>query len=174
MVSDWLNDLWKMLKNRNERKKWFFINQRKIKKENKQTILTATICYSSPSPRTPTTPTTPGGTSKNGPLFSFTDPALAKRASTVKEQLLQWAQMKTKEYEVENWFGKKKCVCVLVFFLLPLYHLINCCRLLAIKIGSHGIKISVTLDISFMVACFLCVYLTNLFFYWCMDFAWRR
>ena len=47
---------------------------------------------------TPSTPTTPG--SKNGPLFAFTDPALAKRASTVKEQLLQWAQMKTKEYEV--------------------------------------------------------------------------
>lgn len=64
-------------------------------------ILNTTICYSSPStPRTPTTPTTPGGTPRNGPLFAFTDPTLAKKASTVKEQLLQWAQMKTKEYEV--------------------------------------------------------------------------
>ncbi|CAH1717621.1 unnamed protein product [Chironomus riparius] len=55
----------------------------------------------SPSPRTPSTPTTPGG-SKNGPIFSFTDPTLAKKASTVKEQLLTWAQMKTKEYENVN------------------------------------------------------------------------
>jgi hypothetical protein len=89
---------------REKKEKINFINQRKIKKENKQTILTATICYSSPSPRTPTTPktpTTPGG-SKNGPLFSFTDPTLAKKAATVKEQLLQWAQMKTKAYEVER------------------------------------------------------------------------
>lgn len=55
----------------------------------------------SPSPRTPSTPTTPGA-SKNGPMFSFTDPTLAKKASTVKEQLLTWAQMKTKEYENVN------------------------------------------------------------------------
>lgn len=71
------------------------------KKKNKQPDIkqNKTICYSSPSPRTPSTPTTPGG-SKNGPMFSFTDPTLAKKASTVKEQLLTWAQMKTKEYEV--------------------------------------------------------------------------
>lgn len=63
-------------------------------------ILNQNCDYSSPSPRTPSTPTTPGGSKINGPMFAFTDPVLAKKASTVKEQLLQWAQMKTKEYEV--------------------------------------------------------------------------
>jgi hypothetical protein len=58
--------------------------------------------HSSPStPKTPSTPTTPGGTArKGGPMFSFTDPTLAKKAASVKENLLIWAQMKTKEYEV--------------------------------------------------------------------------
>lgn len=33
-------------------------------------------------------------------MFKFTDPALNARAATVKDQLLQWAQSKTVEYEV--------------------------------------------------------------------------
>ncbi|XP_059222612.1 titin isoform X6 [Stomoxys calcitrans] len=58
------------------------------------------------STKSPTTPTTPGGGSSaspsasgNAPMFKFTDPALNARAATVKEQLLQWCQSKTKEYE---------------------------------------------------------------------------
>ncbi|KAK4874661.1 hypothetical protein RN001_014021 [Aquatica leii] len=44
----------------------------------------------------PGTPRTPTG---SAPLFKFTDPELSRQASTVKERLLQWCQMKTKEYE---------------------------------------------------------------------------
>ncbi|XP_075158200.1 uncharacterized protein LOC142231476 [Haematobia irritans] len=58
------------------------------------------------STKSPTTPTTPGAGSSaspsaggNAPMFKFTDPALNARAATVKEQLLQWCQSKTKEYE---------------------------------------------------------------------------
>ncbi|XP_061387972.1 titin [Musca vetustissima] len=58
------------------------------------------------SAKSPTTPTTPGGGSSaspsatgNAPIFRFTDPSLNARAATAKEQLLQWCQSKTKEYE---------------------------------------------------------------------------
>uniref|UniRef100_A0A182LYK5 Uncharacterized protein n=1 Tax=Anopheles culicifacies TaxID=139723 RepID=A0A182LYK5_9DIPT len=52
------------------------------------------------SPKTPSTPTTPSAAM--GPMFKFTDPALNRRAATVKDQLLQWCQMKTKEYEISD------------------------------------------------------------------------
>lgn len=65
--------------------------------------------------RSPTTPTTPGGgstaspTSGNQPMFKFTDPALNAKAATVKEQLLQWCQSKTQEYEVlQSFYHKQK------------------------------------------------------------------
>lgn len=32
--------------------------------------------------------------------MKYTDPAMNARAATAKDQLLQWCQMKTKEYEV--------------------------------------------------------------------------
>lgn len=35
-----------------------------------------------------------------GGFMKYTDPALNARAATAKDQLLQWCQMKTKEYEV--------------------------------------------------------------------------
>lgn len=49
------------------------------------------------SPKTPTTPGTPGSSNA---MFTFTDPSMNARAATVKEILLTWCQMKTKEYEV--------------------------------------------------------------------------
>lgn len=55
------------------------------------------------SPHNPNTPKTPGQTST--PIFKFTDPALSRRVATFKEQLLQWCQIKTREYEnvkIEN------------------------------------------------------------------------
>ncbi|KAG5862664.1 hypothetical protein JTB14_028224 [Gonioctena quinquepunctata] len=48
-------------------------------------------------PSTPGTPKTPFG---SGPLFKFTDPAVSQSASTIKDRLLFWCRMKTKEYEV--------------------------------------------------------------------------
>lgn len=75
------------------------------------------IVYSSPSPKTPSTPTTPGGSKMNGPMFSFTDPALQKKAATVKETLLMWCQMKTKEYEVAELF----CCCCFVWWFCPFF-----------------------------------------------------
>jgi hypothetical protein len=69
--------------------------------------------------------------------------------------------MKTKEYEVETEDLLYVCVLFSSSSLLLLYaskspavELINDCQLLAIKIGSRGIKIFVTLDISFMVLAF--------------------
>lgn len=49
---------------------------------------------------TPGTPKTPFG---SGPLFKFTDPAVRDSASTIKDRLLYWCRMKTKEYEVWNY-----------------------------------------------------------------------
>uniref|UniRef100_A0A182Y4W1 Calponin-homology (CH) domain-containing protein n=1 Tax=Anopheles stephensi TaxID=30069 RepID=A0A182Y4W1_ANOST len=74
------------------------------------------------SPKTPT-PTTPSGAM--GPMFKFTDPALNRRAATVKDQLLQWCQMKTKEYEnvkIENFstsWSDGMAFCALVHHFLP-------------------------------------------------------
>uniref|UniRef100_A0A182FJP5 Calponin-homology (CH) domain-containing protein n=3 Tax=Anopheles albimanus TaxID=7167 RepID=A0A182FJP5_ANOAL len=75
------------------------------------------------SPKTPTTPTTPSAAM--GPMFKFTDPALNRRAATVKDQLLQWCQMKTKEYEnvkIENFstsWSDGMAFCALIHHFLP-------------------------------------------------------
>ncbi|XP_037936521.1 mucin-5AC isoform X9 [Teleopsis dalmanni] len=80
------------------------------------------------SPRSPSTPTTPGGTaspSGSAPIFRFTDPALNARAATVKDQLLQWCQMKTKEYEnvqITNFstsWSDGLAFCALIHHFLP-------------------------------------------------------
>lgn len=47
-----------------------------------------------------TTTATSAANEKGTVLFKFTDPELNKRALTVKDQLLQWCQSKTVEYEV--------------------------------------------------------------------------
>uniref|UniRef100_A0A1Y9J070 Calponin-homology (CH) domain-containing protein n=1 Tax=Anopheles quadriannulatus TaxID=34691 RepID=A0A1Y9J070_ANOQN len=76
------------------------------------------------SPKTPSTPTTPSG-AMGGPMFKFTDPALNRRAATVKDQLLQWCQMKTKEYEnvkIENFstsWSDGMAFCALIHHFLP-------------------------------------------------------
>ncbi|XP_058443381.1 calponin homology domain-containing protein DDB_G0272472-like isoform X1 [Malaya genurostris] len=74
------------------------------------------------SPRTPSTPTTPGA---GGPMFQFTDPSLNRRAATVKDQLLLWCQMKTREYEnvkIENFstsWSDGMAFCALIHHFLP-------------------------------------------------------
>ncbi|XP_055617264.1 smoothelin-like protein 1 [Toxorhynchites rutilus septentrionalis] len=74
------------------------------------------------SPRTPTTPSTPGA---KGPMFQFTDPSLNRRAATVKDQLLQWCQMKTREYEnvkIDNFstsWSDGMAFCALIHHFLP-------------------------------------------------------
>ncbi|EAT35395.1 AAEL012429-PA, partial [Aedes aegypti] len=76
------------------------------------------------SPRTPSTPSTPGGTG-TGPMFQFTDPSLNRRAATVKDQLLQWCQMKTRGYEnvkIENFstsWSDGMAFCALIHHFLP-------------------------------------------------------
>lgn len=54
--------------------------------------------YACSSSLTTSSPNTPG--ERGTVLFRFTDPALNARALTVKDQLLQWCQSKTVEYEV--------------------------------------------------------------------------
>ncbi|XP_044735500.1 microtubule-associated protein futsch isoform X2 [Chrysoperla carnea] len=58
----------------------------------------------SSSSSAPNSPMTPGGAGGQ-PLFKFTDPTLRNSASTVKDRLLYWCQVKTKEYknvQIEN------------------------------------------------------------------------
>ncbi|XP_017486717.1 PREDICTED: smoothelin-like protein 1 isoform X2 [Rhagoletis zephyria] len=80
------------------------------------------------SPKSPSTPTTPGGTaspSGSARIFQFTDPALNARAATVKEQLLQWCQSKTQEYEnvqITNFsasWSDGLAFCALIHHFLP-------------------------------------------------------
>ncbi|KAM7346251.1 uncharacterized protein ACRADG_006301 isoform 2-T2 [Cochliomyia hominivorax] len=83
------------------------------------------------SAKSPTTPTTPGGgstaspSSGKQPIFKFTDPALNARAATVKEQLLQWCQSKTQEYEnveITNFstsWNNGLAFCALIHHFLP-------------------------------------------------------
>ncbi|XP_030381064.1 mucin-19 isoform X8 [Scaptodrosophila lebanonensis] len=72
---------------------------------------------------TTSTPTTPGGSVQ--PLFKFTDPALNARAATVKDQLLQWCQQKTQEYEnvqITNFsssWSDGLAFCALIHHFLP-------------------------------------------------------
>ncbi|KAM8719691.1 hypothetical protein ACLKA7_005852 [Drosophila subpalustris] len=71
----------------------------------------------------PTTPATPGGSAQ--PYFKFTDPALNARAATVKDQLLQWCQHKTQEYEnvqISNFsssWSDGLAFCALIHHFLP-------------------------------------------------------
>ncbi|KAL9878369.1 uncharacterized protein ACN2A1_010851 isoform 2-T4 [Glossina fuscipes fuscipes] len=68
-------------------------------------------------------PTTTVG--NNAPIFQFTDPALNARAATVKEQLLQWCQSKTMEYEnvqITNFstsWSDGLAFCALIHHFLP-------------------------------------------------------
>lgn len=68
------------------------------------TIYSVSIYNISSSFRSPISPQAVGsggtGNPPQSPIFKFTDPALNARALTFKEQLLQWCQAKTKEYEV--------------------------------------------------------------------------
>ncbi|CAH1109288.1 unnamed protein product [Psylliodes chrysocephalus] len=72
-------------------------------------------------PSTPGSPKTPG----NGPLFKFTDPAVSQSASTIKERLLFWCKMKTKEYEnvqLDNFsssWADGLAFCALIHHFLP-------------------------------------------------------
>ncbi|XP_059483220.1 titin-like isoform X2 [Neocloeon triangulifer] len=76
---------------------------------------------SSPSPSTPKTP----GGSISGPLFKFTDPGLNRSASNVKERLLYWCQVKTKEYKdlkIENFstsWNNGMAFCALIHHFCP-------------------------------------------------------
>lgn len=83
-------------------KKWIFPVVIKI--SLLQLMLLVMVC------RTPKTP------SGSGPLFKFTDPAVSQSASTIKERLLKWCQMKTKEYEVQS--KTNEWWCSVLFFLL--------------------------------------------------------
>lgn len=73
----------------------------------------------------PTPPSTPGTPRGTGPLFKFTDPALTQSASTIKERLLHWCRMKTKEYEniqLDNFsssWADGLAFCALVHHFLP-------------------------------------------------------
>ncbi|CAH1959252.1 unnamed protein product [Acanthoscelides obtectus] len=72
-------------------------------------------------PSTPGTPKSPGGR----PLFKFTDPALSQSASTIKDRLLYWCRMKTKEYEnvqLDNFsssWADGLAFCALIHHFLP-------------------------------------------------------
>ncbi|CAB3359457.1 Hypothetical predicted protein [Cloeon dipterum] len=76
---------------------------------------------SSPSPSTPKTP----GGSISGPLFKFTDAGLNRSASNVKERLLYWCQVKTKEYKdlkIENFstsWNNGMAFCALIHHFCP-------------------------------------------------------
>ncbi|XP_025837133.1 uncharacterized protein LOC108735419 isoform X2 [Agrilus planipennis] len=70
----------------------------------------------------PSTPNTPTG---SRPLFKFTDPDVNKKASTITARLLQWVQMKTKEYEnisIDNFsssWADGLAFCALIHHFLP-------------------------------------------------------
>uniref|UniRef100_A0A1A9WAZ7 Calponin-homology (CH) domain-containing protein n=1 Tax=Glossina brevipalpis TaxID=37001 RepID=A0A1A9WAZ7_9MUSC len=72
---------------------------------------------------TTVSPTTTVG--NNAPIFQFTDPALNAKAATVKEQLLQWCQSKTMEYEnvqITNFstsWSDGLAFCALIHHFLP-------------------------------------------------------
>ncbi|XP_057654880.1 mucin-2 isoform X1 [Diorhabda carinulata] len=72
-------------------------------------------------PGTPGTPKSPG----NGPLFKFTDPAVSLSAATIKDRLLFWCRMKTKEYEnvqLDNFstsWADGLAFCALIHHFLP-------------------------------------------------------
>ncbi|XP_066246265.1 serine/arginine repetitive matrix protein 2-like isoform X2 [Euwallacea similis] len=73
----------------------------------------------------PTPPSTPGTPRGSGPMFKFTDPALTQSANTIKDRLLHWCRMKTKEYEniqLDNFsssWADGLAFCALVHHFLP-------------------------------------------------------
>ncbi|XP_050309144.1 titin isoform X5 [Anthonomus grandis grandis] len=73
----------------------------------------------------PTPPSTPGTPRGSGPLFKFTDSALTQSASTIKDRLLHWCRMKTKEYEniqLDNFsssWADGLAFCALIHHFLP-------------------------------------------------------
>ncbi|XP_066151811.1 serine/arginine repetitive matrix protein 2-like isoform X2 [Euwallacea fornicatus] len=73
----------------------------------------------------PTPPSTPGTPRGSGPMFKFTDPALTQSANTIKDRLLHWCRMKTKEYEniqLDNFsssWADGLAFCALIHHFLP-------------------------------------------------------
>ncbi|CAG9833010.1 unnamed protein product [Diabrotica balteata] len=113
-------------------------------------------------PGTPGTPKTPG----NGPLFKFTDPALSLSAATIKDRLLYWCRMKTKEYEnvqLDNFstsWADGLAFCALIHHFLPDafdYHALTPKERrhnfeLAFKVASDKADIFPLLDVDDMMA----------------------
>ncbi|XP_045477090.1 microtubule-associated protein futsch-like isoform X2 [Harmonia axyridis] len=110
----------------------------------------------------PSTPRTPGGS----PLFKFTDAALSQSASTIKDRLLYWCRMKTKEYEniqLDNFsssWADGLAFCALVHHFLPDafdYHALTPKErrhnfTLAFKVADEKADIAPLLDVDDMVA----------------------
>ncbi|XP_050513156.1 titin [Diabrotica virgifera virgifera] len=113
-------------------------------------------------PGTPGTPKTPG----NGPLFKFTDPALSLSAATIKDRLLYWCKVKTKEYEnvqLDNFstsWADGLAFCALIHHFLPDafdYHALTPKERrhnfeLAFKVASDKADIFPLLDVDDMMA----------------------
>ncbi|XP_017783961.1 PREDICTED: titin isoform X2 [Nicrophorus vespilloides] len=113
-----------------------------------------------------TPPSTPKTPTSGGPLFKFTDPNLRQSASTIKERLLQWCQMKTKEYEnikLDNFstsWADGLAFCALVHHFLPDafdYHQLSPNNrrhnfTLAFQIADEKADIAPLLDVEDMVA----------------------
>jgi hypothetical protein len=111
----------------------------------------------------PSTPKTPSG---SGPLFKFTDPAVSQSASTIKDRLLHWCRMKTKEYEniqLDNFstsWADGLAFCALVHHFLPDafdYHALSPKNrrhnfTLAFKVADEKADIAPLLDVDDMVA----------------------
>ncbi|GJQ80131.1 hypothetical protein Trydic_g19411, partial [Trypoxylus dichotomus] len=70
-------------------------------------------------------PSTPKSPTTGSPLFKFTDASLNQSANTVRQRLLQWCQMKTKEYEniqLDNFstsWSDGMAFCALIHHFLP-------------------------------------------------------
>ncbi|KAK9883724.1 hypothetical protein WA026_001912 [Henosepilachna vigintioctopunctata] len=110
----------------------------------------------------PSTPRTPGGS----PIFKFTDAALSQSASTIKDRLLYWCRMKTKEYEniqLDNFstsWADGLAFCALIHHFLPNsfdYHALTPKErrhnfTLAFKVADEKADIAPLLDVDDMVA----------------------
>ncbi|XP_063904658.1 titin-like isoform X2 [Zophobas morio] len=111
----------------------------------------------------PSTPKTPSG---SGPLFKFTDPAVSQSASTIKDRLLHWCRMKTKEYEniqLDNFstsWADGLAFCALIHHFLPDafdYHALSPKNrrhnfTLAFRVADEKADIAPLLDVDDMVA----------------------
>ncbi|KAL3274697.1 hypothetical protein HHI36_016074 [Cryptolaemus montrouzieri] len=110
----------------------------------------------------PSTPRTPGGS----PLFTFTDAALSQSANTIKDRLLHWCRMKTKEYEniqLDNFstsWADGLAFCALIHHFLPEafdYHALTPKErrhnfTLAFRVADEKADIAPLLDVDDMVA----------------------